>query len=100
MASTAAGQHAGVGAAIVAALMVGLALAGGSVAGVTIVPNKFDEKAFPVRAVATMHRIICQVEADEHYFELNEARRLEPEHNSPGAITAAARQDNGSSGVG
>ncbi len=47
---------------------------------------------FPVRAVATMHRIICQVEADEHYFELTEARRLEPEHNSPGAITAAARQ--------
>ena len=47
---------------------------------------------FPVRAVAIMHRIICQVEADEHYLELTEARRMEPEHNSPGAITAAARQ--------
>jgi pyruvate kinase len=47
---------------------------------------------FPVRAVATMHRIICQVEADEHYVDLMEASRLEPDHTSPGAITAAARQ--------
>jgi pyruvate kinase len=47
---------------------------------------------FPVRAVATMHRIICQVEADEHYRELMDAARVEPEHTSPGAITAAARQ--------
>ncbi len=47
---------------------------------------------FPVRAVATMHRIICQVEADEHYVDLMNAGRMEPEHTSPGAITAAARQ--------
>jgi len=47
---------------------------------------------YPVRAVATMHRIICQVEADEHYLDLMEAGRMEPEHTSPGAITAAARQ--------
>lgn len=47
---------------------------------------------FPVRAVATMHRIIKQVEHDEHYHELMDASRLEPDHSSPGAITAAARQ--------
>jgi pyruvate kinase len=47
---------------------------------------------FPVRAVATMHRIIHQVESDEHYLDLMEAGRPEPEHSSPAAITAAARQ--------
>ncbi|MDX2224295.1 MAG: pyruvate kinase, partial [Rhodospirillaceae bacterium] len=47
---------------------------------------------FPVRAVATMHRIITQVENDEHYLDLMEAARLAPEHTSPAAITAAARQ--------
>jgi hypothetical protein len=47
-----AGRHAGVGAATVAALMAGLAVAGGSVAGIPIVPNRFDDKAFPVQAVA------------------------------------------------
>ena len=47
---------------------------------------------WPVRAVATMHRIISQVEADEHYVDLMNAGRLEPENSSPGAITAAARQ--------
>jgi hypothetical protein len=46
-----AGRHAGVGAATVGLLMVGLALGGGSVAGTPIVPNRFDDKAFPVRAV-------------------------------------------------
>jgi pyruvate kinase len=47
---------------------------------------------FPVRAVTTMHRIILQVEADEHYLAIMEAARLEPDDSSPGAITAAARQ--------
>lgn len=47
---------------------------------------------FPVRSVATMHRIIQQVESDEHYLELMEASRMAPENTSPGAITAAARQ--------
>lgn len=47
---------------------------------------------FPVRAVATMHRIIKQVESDEHYVSLMDAGRHDPEHSSPGAITAAARQ--------
>tara|TARA_R110000868_G_scaffold33856_20_gene122619 strand:- start:298 stop:1749 length:1452 start_codon:yes stop_codon:yes gene_type:complete len=47
---------------------------------------------FPVRAVATMHRIICHVESDEHYLKLMDAGRLETEHSSPAAITAAARQ--------
>ncbi|MBD25844.1 MAG: pyruvate kinase [Candidatus Marinimicrobia bacterium] len=48
--------------------------------------------SFPVRAVATMHRIICQVEGDEHYLSLMDAGRLETQHSSPAAITAAARQ--------
>lgn len=47
-----AGQHAGAGAVTVSLLLVGLAAAGGTVAGVAIIPDKFDEKAFPVRAVA------------------------------------------------
>jgi pyruvate kinase len=47
---------------------------------------------FPVRAVSTMHRIIKQVEADEHYLNIMEASRLEPDDTSAGAITAAARQ--------
>jgi pyruvate kinase len=47
---------------------------------------------FPVRAVAAMHRIIQQVEGDEHYLKLMQAGQAEPEHSSPAAITAAARQ--------
>ncbi len=48
--------------------------------------------AFPVRAVATMHRIIRQVESDEHYLDLMDAGRAATEESSPAAITAAARQ--------
>jgi len=47
---------------------------------------------FPVRAVTTMHRIIMQVESDEHYATLMQAGHQETEHSSPAAITAAARQ--------
>jgi hypothetical protein len=47
-----AGQYPGVGAATVSLLLLGLALAGGTVAGVPVVPNRFDERSFPVRAVA------------------------------------------------
>jgi pyruvate kinase len=47
---------------------------------------------FPVRAVATMHRIIRQVESDDHYLTLMQAGHDEPEHSPPAAITAAARQ--------
>jgi hypothetical protein len=47
-----AGDHPWVGAAVASVLLAGLAVAGGSVAGVPIVPNRFDESAFPVRAVA------------------------------------------------
>ncbi len=47
---------------------------------------------FPVRAVATMHRIICQVESDEHYLDLMQAGVGQTEHSSPAAITAAAGQ--------
>jgi pyruvate kinase len=48
--------------------------------------------AFPVRAAATMHRIICHVESDEHYLDLMDAGRIVTEYSSPAAITAAARQ--------
>ena len=47
---------------------------------------------FPVRAVATMHRIITQVESDDHYRTYLQANRGETEHSSPAAITVAAKQ--------
>ncbi|MBA3259715.1 MAG: hypothetical protein H0T68_09650 [Gemmatimonadales bacterium] len=47
-----AGSFHGVGAALGALLMTGVALAGGAVAGVEIVANRFDPKVFPVAAVA------------------------------------------------
>ena len=47
---------------------------------------------FPERAVATMHRIIKQVESDPFYLDLMTAGHVEPEHSSPAAITVAARQ--------
>jgi hypothetical protein len=47
-----AGAYSGVGAAICALLLAGLALAGGSVAGIEVVPNRFDATVFPVDAVA------------------------------------------------
>ncbi len=47
---------------------------------------------FPVRAVATMHKIIQHVESDEHYLSLMRAGHAETEHSSPAAITAAAGQ--------
>jgi hypothetical protein len=47
-----AGRYSGAGAATVTVLLTVLALAGGTVAGLDVVPNRFDEKAFPVRAVA------------------------------------------------
>jgi hypothetical protein len=50
------GRYAGAGAAMVAVLLALLALAGGTVAGIAVVPNRFDEGAFPVRAVAQGRR--------------------------------------------
>ncbi len=47
---------------------------------------------FPVRAVATMHRIIGHVESDTHYLALMQAGHQETEHSPPAAITAAAGQ--------
>jgi hypothetical protein len=47
-----AGAYSGLGAAICAILLAGVALAGGSVAGIEIVPDRFDSKVFPVDAVA------------------------------------------------
>jgi hypothetical protein len=46
-----AGRYPGAGAGVAAVLLVILALAGGSVAGLAVLPNQFDGKAFPVRAV-------------------------------------------------
>jgi hypothetical protein len=46
-----AGRYPGAGAGVVAVLLVILALAGGTVAGLAVLPNQFDGKAFPVRAV-------------------------------------------------
>jgi pyruvate kinase len=47
---------------------------------------------FPVRAVATMDRIISQVEGDEHYLSLMAAGHKVAGDTAPDAITAAARQ--------
>jgi pyruvate kinase len=47
---------------------------------------------FPMRAVATMHRIIGHVESDPLYTDLMKAGHEETEHSSPAAISAAAGQ--------
>jgi pyruvate kinase len=47
---------------------------------------------YPIRAVATMDRIISQVEGDEHYLSLMAAGHESPNVSAPDAITAAARQ--------
>jgi pyruvate kinase len=47
---------------------------------------------YPVRAVATMDRIISQVEGDEHYLSLMAAGHEIAGDTAPDAITAAARQ--------
>lgn len=47
---------------------------------------------YPIRAVATMDRIISQVEGDEHYLSLMAAGLESPGDSAPEAITAAARQ--------
>jgi hypothetical protein len=47
-----AGDHPWVGAAVASALLVALAAAGGSIAGIPVIPNRFDGHAFPVRSVA------------------------------------------------
>jgi hypothetical protein len=46
-----AGRYPGAGAAVVGVLLALLALAGGTVAGMAVVPDRFDDKVFPVRAV-------------------------------------------------
>jgi hypothetical protein len=47
-----AGSYSGLGAALCSLLLIALALAGGTVAGVEVVPGRFDPKVFPVNAVA------------------------------------------------
>jgi hypothetical protein len=46
-----AGSYGGLSSAVVGALLVVLALRGGAVAGLPLVPDRFDGKAFPVAAV-------------------------------------------------
>jgi hypothetical protein len=46
------GAYSGVGAAVAAVLLICLALAGGRVAGIDVIPARFDPKVFPVAAVA------------------------------------------------
>jgi hypothetical protein len=46
-----AGAYGGMAAAICAVLVSGLALVGGKVAGLEVVPDRFDARAFPVAAV-------------------------------------------------
>ncbi|SDE39039.1 pyruvate kinase [Rhodospira trueperi] len=47
---------------------------------------------YPVAAVGLMDRIITQVEGDEHFRDLVDAGRHEPENSAADAICAAARQ--------
>ncbi|MBB4287631.1 pyruvate kinase [Roseospira goensis] len=47
---------------------------------------------YPVAAVSIMSRIIDQVEGDEHFRDVIDAGRHEPENSAADAICAAARQ--------
>src|SRR5918912_1206040 len=47
---------------------------------------------YPVEAVATMNRIIEEVESDPTYRGIIQAQRAEPEATGADAISAAARQ--------
>jgi hypothetical protein len=47
-----AGAFSGVGAAVCSLVLAGVALAGGRIAGIDVVPDRYDPKAFPVAAVA------------------------------------------------
>jgi hypothetical protein len=47
-----AGSYSGLGAAVCALLIAGVACAGGTIAGLEVVPARFDPKVFPVDAVA------------------------------------------------
>jgi hypothetical protein len=46
------GAYSGAGAAVCAVLLSGVALAGGKVAGIELVPDRFDPEVFPAAAVA------------------------------------------------
>lgn len=50
------GAYSGAGAAVCAVLLAGVALSGGKVAGVEVVPDRFDPKVFPADAVAEARR--------------------------------------------
>ena len=47
---------------------------------------------YPIEAVTMMDRIIQQVEHDKNYQLITDASRLDPEHTTRDAISAAARQ--------
>jgi hypothetical protein len=51
-----AGAYSGAGAAVCAALLAGVALAGGKVGGLEVVPGRFDPRVFPADAVAEARR--------------------------------------------
>jgi hypothetical protein len=63
-----AGRYTGVGAGTVAVLLVLLAAAGGTVAGVAVLPNRFDGKAFPVHAVTEGRRAGLQGRMFSHFI--------------------------------
>src|ERR1700730_7914910 len=47
---------------------------------------------YPVESVTIMDRIACRVQEDPLYYSILEGTRIEHEHTSPDAISAAARQ--------
>lgn len=54
---------------------------------------------YPLETVSIMDRIMVRVEEDDLYYRLRDANRPDPEHNSPDAISAAARQVAGTIGA-
>jgi hypothetical protein len=63
-----AGAYSGVGAAVCAVLLAAVALAGGQVAGIAVVPDRFDAKAFPVDAVAEARRAGLEGRMFHHFI--------------------------------
>jgi hypothetical protein len=63
-----AGAYSGAGAAVCALLLAGVAAAGGRVAGVAVVPDGFDPRAFPVAATAEARRAGLQGRMFNHFI--------------------------------
>jgi hypothetical protein len=62
------GSYSGLSAAVVSALLIVLALAGGRVAGLELVPDRFDRKAFPVAAVERARAAHLEGRLFNHYI--------------------------------